>query len=84
MMGHFSAAPAVQEGLYTQERDLFYLAMQTFIYQYRRSIGMLNAYADPFYPPTEENQQMEEIKEENSDKNIDKENKTNIQKEQTS
>ena len=69
MMGHFSAAPAVQEGLYTQEKHLFYVAMQTFIYQYRRSIGMLNAYVESFYPPTEINQQTEEIKEEISDKN---------------
>ena len=83
-MGYLSAAPAVQEGLYTPERHLFYLTMETFIYQYRRSIGMLNAYAEPFYPPTEENQQTDEIKEEISDKNIDKENNTNNQNEKTS
>ena len=84
MMGHLSVAPAVQEGLYTPERHLFYLTMETFIYQYRRSIGMLNAYAEPFYLPMEENKQMEEIKEEILDKNIDKENNTNIQNEKTS
>ena len=50
MLGNLSVTPAFQEGLYTPERHLFYLAMQTFIYKYRRLIGMLNAYAEPFYP----------------------------------
>jgi len=50
MMGHLSVALVFQEGLYTPERHLFYLAMETFIYEYRRSIGILNAYAEPFYP----------------------------------
>ena len=55
MIGHLSVAPAFQEGLYTPERHLFYLAIETFIYEYRKSIRMLSAYAEPFYPLTEEN-----------------------------
>ena len=50
MLGYLSVAPAFQEGLYTPEKHLFYLAIETFIYEYRRSIGMLNAHAEPFYP----------------------------------
>ena len=49
LIGQVSAAPAFQDGLYTSDRHLYYLAMETFIYEYRKSIGMLNVYADPFY-----------------------------------
>ena len=56
--GHLLVAPAYQEGLYTPEKHLFYLAIEMFIYEYRRSIGMLNAHVEPFYhfyPITVEN-----------------------------
>ena len=78
MIGHMLVAPTFQEGLYTPERHLFYLAMETFIYQYRKSIGMLSAYAEPFYPPTEENQQKKDITKEASVQNNDEETTTNI------
>ena len=80
MIRYLSVAPAYQEGLYRPERHLFYLAMETFIYEYKRSIGMLNAHAEPFYPSTDNNQYTEDIKKEASDQNNDTENKTDIKK----
>ena len=84
MIGHFSVAPAIQDGLYTLEKHLFYLAMQTFIYQCRKSIGMLNAYAEPFYPPTEENQHTEEIKKDDLNRNNEKEKKIDTKNDKSS
>ena len=84
MMGHLSVAPAIQEGLYTPERHLFYLAMETFIYEYRRLIRILNAYAEPFYPLTDENQHTEDIKKEASDQKNETENKKDIKNDKTS
>ena len=81
MIGHSLVASACQEGLYTQEKHLFYLAMENFIYQYRKSIGMLSAYAEPFYPPTEEKQNKKDIIKEASAQNKDAEKTTNIQNE---
>ena len=83
MIGHLSVAPAFQEGLYTPERHLFYLAMETFIYEYRKSIGMLSTYAEPFYPPTEEKQHKKDIIKEASVQNKDTEKTTNITNEKT-
>ena len=39
------ANQASQEGLYTAEKHLFYLVMETWIYEKRKMLGMLNAYA---------------------------------------
>ena len=80
---HLSVAPAFQEGLYTPEKHLFYLAMETFIYEYRKSIGMLSAYTEPFYLPTEENQHKKDIKKEEFIQNNDTENTSNIQNDKT-
>ena len=84
MMGHLSVVPAVQEGLYTPERYLFYLAMETFIYEYRRLIRILNAYAEPFYLLTDKNQHTEDIKKEASDQKNETENKKDIKNDKTS
>ena len=78
MIGHLSVAPAFQEDLYTPERHLFYLAMETFIYEYRKSIGILSAYAEPFYPPTEEKKHKKDIIKEPPAQNNDTEQTTNI------
>ena len=51
-LGYASAGPTCFEGLYTPEKHLYYLAMETFLYQYRKYIGMLDARAKPFYPAT--------------------------------
>ena len=86
MIGHLSVAQNIQDGLYTPEKHLFYLAIDTFIYQYRKSIGMLNAYVEPFYPPMEETQHTEEIKKEDADRNNnnDTKNETDTKKVKTS
>ena len=42
MLGNFSVAPAFQDGLYTPEKHLFYLAMETMIYAQRKREGMLD------------------------------------------
>ena len=55
LLGQVSAVPAYQEGLYTPERHIHYLVMETFIYEYRKYIGMLNVYAEPYYPLTDRN-----------------------------
>ena len=55
LLGQVSVVPAYQEGLYTPEQHIHYLVMETFIYEYRKYIGMLNTYADPYYPPTDRN-----------------------------
>ena len=52
LLGYVSIAPAYQEGLYTPEKHLFYLAMETMIYAQQKREGMLDAHAFPFYPPT--------------------------------
>ena len=83
MIGHQSVAPTVQDSLYTPERHLFYLAMETFIYQYRKSIGMLSAYAEPFYLPTEENKYTEETKNEESEQKNEIEKKSDTKKDKT-
>ena len=51
LLGYISTVPAYQEGLYTSEKHLFYLAMETMIYAQRKREGMLDARAFPFYPP---------------------------------
>ena len=43
-----------QDDLHTPEKHLFYLAMETLIYEKRRNIGMLNAQAYSFTPQTSE------------------------------
>jgi len=45
---------------------------------------MLNAYAEPFYPPMEETQHTEEIKKEDADRNNDTKNGTDTKKVKTS
>ena len=51
MLENFAVSLAYQEGLYTPERHLFYLAMETLIYAQWKREGMLDARAVPFYPP---------------------------------
>ena len=51
-LGYALAGPTCFEGLYTPEKHLYYLAMKTFLYQYRKYIGMLDARAKPFYLAT--------------------------------
>ena len=40
-----------QDGMCAAEKHLFYLAIETLIYEKRRNIGMLNALAYPYYTP---------------------------------
>jgi len=54
LLRYASIPPAYQEGLYIPEKHLFYLAMETLIYEKREKIGILSTSAQPFYPPTVE------------------------------
>ena len=52
LFGYVLTAPAYQEELYTPEKHLFYLAMETMIYMQWKREGILDAHAFLFYPPT--------------------------------
>ena len=58
------ANQASQEELYIVEKHLFYLVMETWIYEKRKMLGMLNAYAQPYDPLQAVEQWAENTKEE--------------------
>lgn len=64
-----------QDGLYTAEKHLIFLALETLIYEKRKSIGMLRACAPQYYPQyyTENNE------ENNSDKRCPQNKDTSIE-----
>ena len=64
----FLANQASQDGLYTAEKHLFYLVMETWIYEKRKMLGMLNAYAQP-YDPLQAVEQWAETKKEETIEN---------------
>ena len=55
------ANQAYHEGVYTVEKHLFYLAMETWIYERCKTIGMLSTYVKLFYPFQAEDKLIENI-----------------------
>ena len=84
LIGQVSAAPAFQDGLYISDRHLYYLAMETFIYKYRKSIGILNIYVDLYYSPiVKGNHTKENEGEDIKHKQVIKDKNSSVQKSHT-
>ena len=64
LLGYALIPLVYQEDLYTPEKYLFYLAMETIIYEKQKNIGMLSVSAQLYYPPIVEEKTTQDSKKE--------------------